>query len=185
MDDRERRRLMDRIRFRRGSLDELEACLAALRTGTPWFDGSDEMLSLQRAVESFCAESRLVPATQTAIGRDELIALVKKIQRADGTEAEIDAALSVVKRNVPHPEVSDLIFWPEGSRRPRKSSTRRSRTKRNECRRRVRSPQSQRRAQSHGVRRVRRDERSARVGDGGRRTMPLIGATRARGAGVC
>lgn len=45
--------------------------------------------------------------------RDELIELVNKIMEVKGTEEEIDEWLSMVKRNVPHPNVSDLIFWDE------------------------------------------------------------------------
>ena len=31
----------------------------------------------------------------------------------DGTETEIDELLQLLERNVPHPEVSDLIFYPD------------------------------------------------------------------------
>lgn len=45
--------------------------------------------------------------------REELIVLVNKIIECEGTEDEIDEMLEVVKNNVPHPEVSDLIYWNE------------------------------------------------------------------------
>lgn len=44
--------------------------------------------------------------------RDELVGLVRLIQAGDGSEAEIDAALGLLARRVPHPRVSGLIFWP-------------------------------------------------------------------------
>lgn len=45
--------------------------------------------------------------------RQELIELVNKIKDCDGTEEEIDNMILVLEKNVPHPEVSDLIFWGE------------------------------------------------------------------------
>ena len=46
--------------------------------------------------------------------RAEMIALVEKIQRAEGTEEEMDAALELFIANCRHPSGSDLIFWPHG-----------------------------------------------------------------------
>ncbi|PGA04424.1 bacteriocin immunity protein [Bacillus toyonensis] len=43
--------------------------------------------------------------------REELINLVSKIVESEGTEEEIDEMIEIVKRNVPHPELSDLIYW--------------------------------------------------------------------------
>jgi hypothetical protein len=44
--------------------------------------------------------------------RDELVAMVRRIQTGDyATEADRDRLLDEVKQNVPDPEVSDLIFW--------------------------------------------------------------------------
>lgn len=45
--------------------------------------------------------------------KEELIKLVEKIKKCEGTEEEIDAMIKLLERNVPHPEVSDLIFWDE------------------------------------------------------------------------
>jgi Colicin immunity protein / pyocin immunity protein len=47
------------------------------------------------------------------MSREELIELVRKIMDAEGSEEEIDVWLDELERNVPHPEVSDLIFWPK------------------------------------------------------------------------
>lgn len=43
--------------------------------------------------------------------REELINLVNRIIECEGTEEEIDEMIEVIERNVPHPEVSDLIYW--------------------------------------------------------------------------
>lgn len=46
--------------------------------------------------------------------REELVRLVRRITATDGTEAEQDALLELLEQNVPHPEVSDLIYYPPG-----------------------------------------------------------------------
>ncbi|WP_342425913.1 bacteriocin immunity protein [Paenibacillus sp. FSL L8-0502] len=43
--------------------------------------------------------------------RSELIQLVEKIIRDEGTEEEIDSMLTIVMQNTPHPGISDLIYW--------------------------------------------------------------------------
>jgi Colicin immunity protein / pyocin immunity protein len=45
--------------------------------------------------------------------REELIEIVRKIMNCEGTEKEIDEYIDILEENVPHPEVSDLIFYPE------------------------------------------------------------------------
>ncbi|MDO4773077.1 MAG: bacteriocin immunity protein [Bacillota bacterium] len=45
--------------------------------------------------------------------REKIISLVSKIVECEGTEEEINEMLEIVKDNVPHPEVSDLIYWNE------------------------------------------------------------------------
>lgn len=44
--------------------------------------------------------------------RENLIALVKEIMSPKGkSEEDIDSLIDLLKKNVPHPEVSDLIYW--------------------------------------------------------------------------
>ena len=50
---------------------------------------------------------------ESKLSRLELIELVEKIMKSKGTEEEIDNMIEELERNVPHPEVSDLIFWNE------------------------------------------------------------------------
>lgn len=47
------------------------------------------------------------------LSKMELVELVENIIRAEGTEEEIDEMINLLEKNVPHPEVSDLIFWNE------------------------------------------------------------------------
>lgn len=49
---------------------------------------------------------------QNKLTRDELVELARKVINVDGTESEIDHMLNIIQANVPHPAVSDLIFWP-------------------------------------------------------------------------
>ncbi len=45
------------------------------------------------------------------LSRNELIDLVEKIMEDQGNEQEIDQWLEIIDQNVPHPEISNLIFW--------------------------------------------------------------------------
>ncbi|HLV97873.1 MAG TPA: hypothetical protein VKT82_04270 [Ktedonobacterales bacterium] len=51
---------------------------------------------------------------QERLSKQELISLVQKIVKAEGSEQEIDAWLSRIDRSVPCPDgyVCDLIFYP-------------------------------------------------------------------------
>jgi hypothetical protein len=45
--------------------------------------------------------------------RERLIELVENIMQAKGSEEEIDEWIAILKQSVPHPEVTNLIFYPE------------------------------------------------------------------------
>ena len=47
---------------------------------------------------------------------EELVVLVRKIISCAGSELEIDAWLDEFQANVPHPAVTDLIYYGEGER---------------------------------------------------------------------
>ncbi|MBP1161119.1 MULTISPECIES: bacteriocin immunity protein [Rhodococcus] len=53
-----------------------------------------------------------------ALGRDELVGIVRQLQEAKGTEQEQDRLLEVLLANVPDPNVSDLIYWPVSTLTP-------------------------------------------------------------------
>lgn len=46
-----------------------------------------------------------------ALSREELIALVERIMRGDGTEEDHAELLRKFEQSVPHPAASDLIYW--------------------------------------------------------------------------
>ena len=52
------------------------------------------------------------------LSREELIKLVSDIIECNGTENEIDEMMEVVEKNVPDPNVSDLIFWNDDNLTP-------------------------------------------------------------------
>lgn len=45
--------------------------------------------------------------------KERLIKIVERIINVDGTEGEIDDLLKILEGNVPHLQVSDLIYWNE------------------------------------------------------------------------
>lgn len=59
----------------------------------------------------FVPDSKQLDRTLT---REQMIALVDKIRRVEGTEEEIGAAVELFRANCLHPSGSDLIFWPHG-----------------------------------------------------------------------
>jgi len=48
--------------------------------------------------------------------RDELIELVTRILHLEAHGPELDEWVSQLIENVPHPKVSDMIFWPDKQR---------------------------------------------------------------------
>ena len=49
------------------------------------------------------------------MSREELISLVEKIMKCQGTEKEIDKMIELLEKNVLDPEVSDYIFYEENT----------------------------------------------------------------------
>lgn len=50
--------------------------------------------------------------------KEELVQLVRKIANCEGTEEEIEEWMDILEENVPHPEISDLIFYPDEEMTP-------------------------------------------------------------------
>ena len=49
------------------------------------------------------------------MSKEELIELVEKIMKCEGTEEEVDNMLYVLKKNVIDPEVTNYIFYEENT----------------------------------------------------------------------
>lgn len=47
--------------------------------------------------------------------REELILLVEKIMKCQGSEKEIDEMIEILKKNVTDPEVTNCIFFEENT----------------------------------------------------------------------
>lgn len=43
--------------------------------------------------------------------RSHLVELVRKLMDAEGSEAELDDMLTELQQQVPHAEISNLIYW--------------------------------------------------------------------------
>jgi Colicin immunity protein / pyocin immunity protein len=52
------------------------------------------------------------------LNKEQAIELVEKIINCVGAEAEIDEWIDTLRKNVPHPHISDLIFHPDRERTP-------------------------------------------------------------------
>ena len=50
------------------------------------------------------------------LSRDELIRLVQHIMTTSGCVVDVDALLARLESNVPHPNVTELIFNPPGGK---------------------------------------------------------------------
>jgi hypothetical protein len=48
------------------------------------------------------------------LSREEMLALVRRIMRAEGTAEQADADVELFIANCKHRTGSDLIFWPSG-----------------------------------------------------------------------
>ena len=49
------------------------------------------------------------------LSREELVALVQKIMDAAGTEGELDAAMDLLTKCLPHPNPTDLVYYGDDS----------------------------------------------------------------------
>ena len=54
--------------------------------------------------------------SQRPMTRDRLVELVRKIMSLEQTGRVLDEWLWQLKQSVPHPRVSDMIFWPDKER---------------------------------------------------------------------
>ncbi len=50
--------------------------------------------------------------------RAELITIVQQLLDGEGDDAQVSSWLQQLRANLPHPAISDLIFYPVGDREP-------------------------------------------------------------------
>jgi hypothetical protein len=105
------REAVERISQGKGALEELDERLALLKRKVPNFQSSNLMLSLERIVLAKHKAREIAASLGEKLSREQLVELTRKVCAHEGNEIELDACLELVERNVPHPAVSDLIFW--------------------------------------------------------------------------
>lgn len=106
----ERSELLTRLERGEGTSEEAERWITRLKEIDPLFHSSDYMLGLERSVRARRIVDQLTAEMGDTLTRNQLVDLVAKLQRAEGTEAEKDAWLTLIERNVSDPEVGNLIF---------------------------------------------------------------------------
>jgi hypothetical protein len=112
------REAVERISQGKGRLEELDERLAFLKRNVPSFQSSNLMLSLERIVLAKHKAVEIAASLGENLSREQLVELTRKVCTHDGNEIELDACLELLERSVPHPAVSDLIFWNDESLSP-------------------------------------------------------------------
>jgi hypothetical protein len=107
----DRLRLIERLQQGNGSQEEVERWLEQLKAITPWFSASDFMLQLETTVRAGHLQKEHTAEVGQRLSREDLVPLVRKLQNAVGADEEQAAWLTLLERNVPHPGVSDLVYW--------------------------------------------------------------------------
>ena len=113
-----KRKLVEKIRSGDGTIEEEEVWLAQLKKIDPYFSASDAMLYLETGVQARREYETLRAQIGVPLDKAQLVELVQKIGSSEGTEADIQAWLMLVESNVPHPAVSDLLFYPDKEMTP-------------------------------------------------------------------
>ncbi|MBW3595988.1 MAG: bacteriocin immunity protein [Planctomycetes bacterium] len=63
-------------------------------------------------LEQVALRLSLYQPVKPRLSREELVEAVRRIMEVEGEEGELEELLDVVQANVPHPAVTDLIYWP-------------------------------------------------------------------------
>src|SRR5579871_5568406 len=89
----ERRTLLDRLERGEGTIDEAEHWVTRLKELDPLFYGSDYMLGLERGVRARRIYDQLVAELGGTPTKRQLVDIVAKVQRGEGTEEQVHAWL--------------------------------------------------------------------------------------------
>jgi hypothetical protein len=113
----ERHDLIDDLLYGRGSIEQEEQWIARLKE----IDSEATSSGLMRHLEEQVREHRKVEDAVQELGKpskEEMVTLVGKLQRGEGTEDEQTVWLLLLDRNVPHPAISNLIYHADGNLTP-------------------------------------------------------------------
>jgi hypothetical protein len=103
---------IERISSLIGDPEAADAAIAAFNDVTGHGYGAEDFAEYwaSRSLEDFAREAaRPARPRVPDITRDELAEIVRRLQAGD---AETDYYLLLLEANMPHPRVSDLIYWP-------------------------------------------------------------------------
>ncbi len=98
----EKLELIARLERGDGTLAETEQWLARLKAIDPYFNSSDYMHGLETAVKARRVLEQLTADMGERLTRDQMVDLVSRLSRAEGTAEEQVAWLKLLERNVPH-----------------------------------------------------------------------------------
>lgn len=116
--DEERTQLIEMITYQLGTLEESQAGIQRLREIDKWFDASDRMYYLELSVKSWQLEEEIKAALTEPPSRELLVDWLKNAIDEELSEAERGAYLNLVKKNVPNPALTDLIYYSDTEQAP-------------------------------------------------------------------
>lgn len=87
--------------------------LAELQRNVPYPNVKDLLLISDQSAEYIVDFSLNWKEEWPKLSKEELIDLVDKIRKVEGTEAEIDVMVQIFEANCQHPAKTDLIFYPD------------------------------------------------------------------------
>jgi hypothetical protein len=95
-----------------GTIEDNEAWPARLEEIHPDYWGDDHMETARQSVERRRAYQRLVAEVGARLSREQMIAFIEQLLRAEGTVVEQGAIISLLEDNLSDPMWSDIIYWP-------------------------------------------------------------------------
>lgn len=110
--------LLVKLARREGTIEEIEQWLNRVIELDPRLLNSDMIHSLQTSVKAHHIARQLTAEMGEKLTKEQLVSLVAQVQEAKGSEEDLEALLMLIDRNVPDPNVSNLIFYPPRSMAP-------------------------------------------------------------------
>lgn len=111
------RLLIEKIYAGEGTLVALDRWLTLVQRNAPVNNDNDayELEAVERAVASRHVVATLRARHGQPLSQDQLVALVEQLLRAEGSEAEQEAWLTVLAQDTGMPvgAISDFIYWPD------------------------------------------------------------------------
>jgi len=110
--------LLAKLSRHEGTIEEIERWLARVLELDPRLLNSDMVHSLQTSVKAHYIAKQLTAEMGEKLSKEQLVSLVARVQEGEGSEEELEALLMLIDRNVPDPNVRNLIFYSPQSLTP-------------------------------------------------------------------